>query len=325
MVIQIDSIPSLLSSVTLHKFAAIDIGSNAVRLKVHQVLEQKGVYVKKLIEYIRFPLRLGSDVFDGGYIRPETRVKLGKLLLAYKQLCDLYEVDDYMVCATSALRDSANATEVKAWVEGFTGLDVEVITGQQEATMVGLALTPHIKPDNNYIHVDVGGGSTEINIYLQGERIAGESFQAGHVRNRTTPVSIWPQMDKWIYDNLAQIRTANHEKGASKHFIAIATGGNISKLISLYGQLYKPKDKLTYAELLSVYLDLSELDIDERSFQLNINLDRADVIVPSAEIYLHVLRESGARYIFSPDVGLADGIILFLMQRNGLDPKLMQR
>lgn len=305
----------------MYKFAAIDIGSNAVRLKVHQVIRNNEKLIKKPLEYIRFPLRLGSDVFDGGYIRPETRVRLGKLLLAFKQLIDLYEVDQYMVCATSALRDSANALEVKGWLEGFTSLNVEVINGDQEAAMVALALLPFIKPQHNYLHIDVGGGSTELNVYRKGKLTSGISFQAGHVRNRTQPVKVWAEMDQWLAENLKDLP----EIKGQHQLEAIATGGNIAKLISLYGQLYRPKQKLTFQELLSVYLELAELDPEERVMKLNLNPDRADVIVPSAEIYMHVMRKSRAAHIFAPEVGLADGIMCKLMQDVGLDPAQLSK
>lgn len=296
----------------LLKFAAIDIGSNAVRLKVYQVLDHSPYYGTKLIEYLRFPLRLGADVFDGGYIRPETRVKLGKLLLAFKQLCELYEVAGYRTCATSALRDSENAIEVRAWVQGFAGLEIEVITGEQEAELVGLALAPFLKHDHYYLHIDVGGGSTELNVYEGKTRLAGTSFQAGHVRNRVAAVSVWPEMDAWLDSQLGNL--PHHAK-----LEAIATGGNIAKLIQLYGKLYKPKERLKYDQLLTVYMDIAELDLEERVYNLNLNADRADVIIPSAEIYLHAMRQSGAVSIYAPEVGLADGIIIGLMDQHGLD------
>lgn len=289
-----------------------------MRLKVYQILEHAGGYSHKMLEYIRFPLRLGADVFEGGYIRPETRVKLGKLLLAFKQLCDLYEVKDYRVCATSALRDSANALEVRAWVQGHCGMEIEVISGEEEAEMVGLALTPVLDAKQYYLHIDVGGGSTELNLYKGKKRLAGTSFQAGHVRNRVLAVNVWPEMDAWLEEHLKLIP-------AGKKLLAIGTGGNIAKLISLYGQLYQKKEKLSYAELMTVYLDVCELDVEERTLQLGLNPDRADIIVPSAEIYLHALRQSRAMSISAPEIGLADGIVMSLMQRNGMDSTLLRR
>ena len=301
------------------KFSAIDIGSNAVRMQVVHVFEREGILSYKRLEYTRFPLRLGIDVFDKGYITAGTRDKLGKLLLAYKLMQDLYEVDEYMVCATSALRDSSNKTEVKHWLEGYTGLTVNVIDGQKEAEMIGLAIQPYIDPRHDYLHIDVGGGSTELNVYHHGKKTASESFQAGHVRNAINAVAVWPEMDAWM---AKYVPDAAHR---GRRLYAIASGGNIGKLIEIYNRQHKKKgDKLTYSQLLSLYLDLSDLDLEERSFDLGLNPDRADVIVPAAEIYLHVMRSSGSVNVFSPDVGLRDGMILSMMQKNGMDLSKVQ-
>jgi exopolyphosphatase/guanosine-5'-triphosphate,3'-diphosphate pyrophosphatase len=208
------------------KLAAIDIGSNAIRFQVSTVLaihETQPLFKK--LEYIRFPLRLGHDVFTIGRISDKSKEKFKKLMKAYKLLIELYEVDDYMFCATSALRESENGVDLVREVQEQHGVTINVIDGNREAEMINKAISSYLT-DKTYLHIDVGGGSTELNLYYQGKKFKTRSFKIGSVRileHHDSPI-VWEDMEHWIRENVRK------EYGK---VTAVGTGGNISKIFEL--------------------------------------------------------------------------------------------
>ena len=288
------------------KLAAVDIGSNAIRMQVTNVIEYDNDVVFKKLEYIRFPLRLGHDVFSQGQISEKTSLKFIKLMKAFKLFIDLYEVDDYMACATSAMREASNGEELKKKVKEETGLEITIIEGDTEAELINRAVNTHIT-DAPFLHIDVGGGSTELNVYLQREKVASRSFRLGGVRrlDKKDSPEVWKEMKAWIEEKIP-IR--------SQKITALGTGGNISKIFELAG--IKKGKKLSYEKAQEVVERLSQLTLEERIFKLQLNHDRADVIIPASEIYLGAMKAAHARYIIVPDVGLKDGVMHYLFEKN---------
>lgn len=294
------------------KLAAIDIGSNAIRFQVSTVLVNDNRPLFKKLEYIRFPLRLGHDVFTIGKISDKSREKFKKLMKAYKLLIDLYEVDAYMFCATSAMRESENGPDLAREVLEEYGVDIQIIDGNREAEMINKAISSFLT-DKTYLHIDVGGGSTELNLYADGKKIRTRSFKIGSVRileRHDSPV-IWEDMEKWIKENLKK------EYGK---VTAVGTGGNISKIFELARQASgKTLSLKRVKELRDMIGDLS---IDDRIFKLQMNPDRADVIIPASNIYIKVMEWAHASSILVPEVGLKDGIMLHLYEANRLQKKI---
>ena len=281
------------------KLAAIDIGSNAVRLQISAVLEGEQAPVFKKVEYIRFPLRLGQDVFSQGSIGNELAAKFVKLMQTFKQLMDLFEVDGYYACATSALRTSSNGKELVKKVLKTTGLAIEIIDGEQEASLIDQALTAFI-PEGPCLHIDVGGGSTELNLYKQRQKIATESFPLGSVRNKQAQdmPQDWKALEQWIQ---------KHTAGRSEKTVALGTGGNISKLYALAGK--KGSQPLSYRKLLELKNMIEGHSLHDRIHKLMLNPDRADVIIPASDIYLRIMRWACCSSILVPNIGLKDGLI----------------
>lgn len=287
------------------RLAVIDIGSNAVRLQVHEVHAQQHPYKLKKLEYMRFPLRLGTDVFEKGAISTKTATQFTRLMQAFRLLLDVYEVTDYRACATSAMRDSANGRELVEEIDRKYGLHIEIISGKQEAQLLSVAMRPFIA-EGHYLHIDVGGGSTELNLYHDGEHQAGESFKLGSVRNKLSGGADWSDIDDWIKTHIKE-----------RHKIkAVGTGGNIGKLTELAGQLYGKHKSYPLAQLKKTHAHLQTLTVEQMIYDLNMNPDRADVIVPAGAIYLHVMELSGAREIIAPDAGLKDGLLQQLVEKN---------
>jgi len=283
------------------RVAAIDIGSNAIRLQVSSIVRYNERDTIKNLEYVRFPLRLGQDVFKEGRILDVTADKFVKLMNAFKMLIDLYEVSAYRVCATSAFREAENVTQIASRVFEECGMHVEIISGDEEADLINKAIFKFLD-DKSYLHIDVGGGSTELNFYFNRVKIASESFQLGSVRNMTMAEfpEAWVKLERWISENV------------SKNYYpvtAIGTGGNINKLFELSATKNKKAKSISLSELSAVHFLISRMSLDERINQLMLNPDRADVIVPASEIYLHVMQKAKAKKIIVPDLGLKDGII----------------
>jgi exopolyphosphatase/guanosine-5'-triphosphate,3'-diphosphate pyrophosphatase len=289
------------------KFAAIDIGSNAARLQISSVLENEGMISFKRVEYVRFALRLGHDVFSEGVISPESEVRVFKLLHAYKLLMDLHEVQDYAICATSAMREAANSAELVTRIHKILDMKIQIIDGAREAELINDVVVKSLNPKKNYLHIDVGGGSTELNFYRNQEKFASKSFKIGSVRllEGKEKEGDWDKMKRWISLQMESI------KGP---VLAVGTGGNISKLYNLSTQVSEDKT-MDLAELKRISSFISSFTYEERVNKLRLNTDRADVIVPAASIYLTAMELAGCQTIFVPDLGLKDGIIQLLHER----------
>lgn len=287
------------------KLASIDIGSNAIRLQVVKVYEEEDLVSFKNLQLLRFPLRLGHDVFSEGEIAPATQEKFIKLMSAFKHLIDLFEVEDYYAVATSAMREATNGNTVCEQIRVAVGLKINIITGEKEADLLNKAIIPTLK-DGKYVHIDVGGGSTELNLLEGGRLVQSRSFKIGSVRELTVKerATIFTSMKEWI-------RSTSFHK--SEHIVGIGTGGNINRL---YGLANKASNMaISYAELKALRAYVGEFTYEQRMSILKMNPDRADVIVPASEIYLKVLKEMGSDQILVPKVGLKDGLIYELYEQ----------
>lgn len=289
------------------KFAAIDIGSNAARLQISSVLENEGVISFKRIEYVRFALRLGHDVFGDGSISPESEVRIFKLLHAYKLLMDLHEVKDYAICATSAMREATNSAEIITRIHKILDMKIQLIDGSREAELINDVVVQSLHPKKNYLHIDVGGGSTELNIYRNREKLASKSFKIGSVRllEGTEKEGDWEKMRNWISAQKSVI---------PGEMEAIGTGGNIAKLFNLSKPNAEEK-AMTFDALFEMAAYVGSFSFEDRVNKLRLNTDRADVIVPAASIYLTAMELGGCKTIMVPDLGLKDGIIQMLYDR----------
>lgn len=287
------------------KLAAIDIGSNAIRFQVSTVLENsEGVLFKKL-EYVRFPLRLGHDVFTSGRISAQSQAKFKKLMKAYKLLLELYEVKDYMFCATSAMREAENGQQLADEVHNEFGITIEIIDGDREAELVNRAIHSFLT-DKTYLHIDVGGGSTELNLYTGGKKIKTRSFKIGSVRvleQNDSPL-VWQEMEQWIKGEVKK------EYGK---VTAVGTGGNISKIFEL--ARLRPGKTMSLNRVRELRNMIAGFDLEQRIYKLQMNPDRADVIIPAADIYTRVMEWAHASSILVPDVGLKDGMMLLMLEK----------
>ena len=290
------------------KLAAIDIGSNAIRILISNVVQVEGehpVFMKS--EMIRVPIRLGEDSFTVGEISPKNIKRVVKAMKAFKLIMKINGVKNYMACATSALRESNNADELIAKVKKKAGIKIELIDGKKEAEIIShttiLANQGH---NSNYLYVDVGGGSTEFSVLKSGKRIVSKSFKAGTVRmiNNMVNDKVWLEIEKWIKMNT---------KGIEKIQL-LGSGGNINKVFKLSN--IKDGNPLTYFNLNFFYQDLKKLSYEERILRYNLNLDRADVILPALEIYLKALKWSGATKVFVPKIGLSNGMIKMMHKKH---------
>jgi exopolyphosphatase/guanosine-5'-triphosphate,3'-diphosphate pyrophosphatase len=290
------------------KFAAIDIGSNAARLQISSVLENEGVISFKRIEYVRFALRLGHDVFSDGLISPESEVRIFKLMHAYKLLMDLHEVKDYAICATSAMREASNSAEIITRIHKILDMKIQLIDGSREAELINDVVVQSLHPKKNYLHIDVGGGSTELNIYSNRVKLASRSFKIGSVRllEGTEKEGDWEKMRNWI---------AQQRELISGDIEAIGTGGNMAKLFNLSKPAPEEKS-MSFDALFEMAAYVGSFSFEDRVNKLRLNTDRADVIVPAASIYLTAMELGGCKTILVPDLGLKDGIIQMLYDRH---------
>ena len=284
-------------------YAAIDIGSNAVRLLIKSI-DREAVQEKKIkkVMMLRVPLRLGFDVFSIGELSEKKAAKLRRLMKAFRQLMKIYDVDDYRACATSAMRDARNGRTIIKKIEKDTGIRIEIIDGQEEARMI---YNNHIEcmEDRlgNYMYVDVGGGSTEINLLTNGELVWSVSYNIGTVRMLSNAVKegTWQQMEEELMKVTEGVAAIN----------IIGSGGNINKLFRLADKKDKKLQRLPVSSLQTVYDVLKPLTPEERVEAFSLKQDRADVIVPAAEIFLKIAEVVHAEYIYVPVIGLSDGII----------------
>lgn len=294
------------------KLAAIDIGSNAIRFQVSTVLENSATVLFKKLEYVRFPLRLGHDVFTTGRISAQSEARFRKLMKAYKLLLELYEVQDYMFCATSAMREAENGQQLADEVLRDFGITIHIIDGDREAELINRAIHSYLT-DKTYLHIDVGGGSTELNLYTGGKKIKTRSFKIGSVRileHHDSP-RMWQEMERWIREQVKK------EYGK---VTAVGTGGNISKIFEL--ARLKPGKTMSLNKVREIKRMVADFSLEERIYKLQMNPDRADVILPATDIYTRVMEWAHASSILVPDVGLKDGMMLLMLEKNTLQKRI---
>ncbi|WP_036383449.1 Ppx/GppA phosphatase family protein [Muricauda sp. MAR_2010_75] len=291
----------------IRKFAAIDIGSNAIRLLINNVIEhEEKPTVFKKSELVRVPVRLGEDSFLRGEISERNLKRLIKTMQSFDLLMQVYGVEKYMACATSALREAKNGQEVIEKVQKESGVQIQIIDGKQEASIIASTdLKDLIKSDRFYLYVDVGGGSTEFTIFDKGNPVMSRSFEIGTVRilNDLVKDTVWDEIKLWITSNM------NVENKVE----IIGSGGNINKLHKMSGR--KIGQPLSYIWLNAQYHFLNSMDYEDRISELGLNQDRADVIIPATKIFLNAAKWSKAKKIHVPKIGLADGMIKTLYYR----------
>lgn len=287
--------------ISLKKYAAIDIGSNAMRLLITNIVEQEGKepqFNKSAL--IRVPIRLGQDAFTVGEICQDNIDRMIDAMEAFRLLMKVYKVEKYKACATSAMREAYNGKEVAEIISQKSKIDIDIIDGKVEAAIIASSdLHSFLKTDKTYLYVDVGGGSTEFSLFSDGKMVASKSFKNGTVRllNNMVNEIVWQEIEKWIKTTCEPY----------ENVILIGSGGNINKLFKLSE---KQQDKpLSFLYLNSQYQYLNSLTYEQRIAELGLNTDRADVIIPATRIYLNAMKWSGARQIYVPKIGLSDGIV----------------
>lgn len=289
------------------KYGAIDIGSNAVRLLIADIIENNGSVSFKKNTLIRVPLRLGDDAFLHQHISDKKADDLVKTMHAFRSLMDVYKVTDYMAFATSAMREAKNGNVVVKRVIEEANINLEIIHGQKEAKIIYASHADQaIDKSKTYLYVDVGGGSTELSLFSAGELLASRSFNLGTIRildNQDTEET-WNDMHDFLREH------TRHFKG----ILGIGTGGNINKLYKLADE--KDKAPMSFTKLKSLYSYLNSFSLKDRINVLGLNQDRADVIIPACEIYLSVMKWGGIKQIYVPSVGMVDGIIQTLIENN---------
>ena len=286
----------------IKKYAAIDIGSNAVRLLITNVIEEKGKEPKfKKSSLVRVPIRLGQDSFTTGIISEDNIAKMKDTMNAFRLLMKSNNVIKYMACATSALREAKNGQELVNIIKESSAINIEIIDGKKEAAIIASTdLKTFIDQNSNYLYVDVGGGSTELTIFSNGRIINSKSFKVGTVRliNKSVDELInWDDIKEWIKSNT---------KGLDK-VMMIGSGGNINKIHRLSGKT--AEKPLSYIFLNAQYHFFNAMSYSDRITEIGLNPDRADVIIPALRIYLNSMKWAGAKKMYVPKIGLSDGMV----------------
>ena len=287
--------------ITIKRYAAIDIGSNAMRLLIVNIVEQEGKepqFNKSAL--VRVPIRLGQDAFTVGEISEENVERMCDAMKAFYLLMKVHKIERYMAFATSAMREAYNGKEVVDLIQEKADIKIEIIDGKKEAAIIASTDLHHLlKTDQTYLFVDVGGGSTEFTLFSDGKMINSRSFKVGTVRllNNMVCDVVWDEIEKWIKNNTSQYDEVT----------LIGSGGNINKLFKMSGKMQEKP--LSYIYINSQYAFLNSLTYEQRVAELGLNPDRADVIIPATRIYLNAMKWSGARNIYVPKIGLSDGIV----------------
>jgi len=288
------------------KYAAIDIGSNAVRLLIMHVHQYRGKTYFKKISLTRVPIRLGEDVFLKGEISNRNRIRMVHAMKSFYHLMQLHEVDDHMACATSAMRDSKNGNEIVSEVKAETGIEIEIINGKREAEIIYYTQIENLlDTSKNYLYIDVGGGSTELTLFANSAKQISQSFNIGTIRilHDLVEHQEWERMKTWLKTNARDY----------SNLLAIGSGGNINRLYKMAGKTNWKN--LKAAEIKKLEEMLISYNYEERVTQLNLNTDRADVIIPASNIFLNVLRWSRATEVIVPKMGLSDGLVRLMHQK----------
>ena len=282
------------------KYGSIDIGSNAIRLLISTAHHtNEGVFFKKN-SLIRVPIRLGQDVFTKGKIGSKNQKRMIQAMIAYRNLMDAHGVEDYLACATSAMRDAENSKQLLKEIKQKANINIEIISGSKEAEII---FQTHIEKllnhDKAYLYVDVGGGSTELSFFNGKVLVASKSFNVGTIRllNDIVDKDQWVQMEEWIKETVGDTPEIN----------AIASGGNINRVYKIIGK--KKLEAIFPDEIYDVQARIAETPEEKRQQKFNMNPDRADVILPALSIYMNVFKWSNTNKIYVPKVGLSDGLI----------------
>jgi len=281
-------------------YAAIDVGTNAARLLIGEVVHQDGKSFVKKISYTRIPLRLGEDVFEDGKISKKKAQNFVNTIKAFGLIAEIFDVKRLRAVATSAMRESKNGQKIVQKIKEETGITLEVISGDEEAELIfGTFFLLEIEKEMPFIVIDVGGGSTEVSVFEKGERIASKSFEIGTIRLLKEKVSrsIWSEIHDWM---------AQHVDLSDYHQL-FGTGGNINKAHKIIG--VKDNKPVRLNQLESLKSELNALTLDERMSIFQLKPDRADVIVPALDIFTYIMKEMGAKEIIVPKIGLSDGMI----------------
>tara|TARA_A100001011_G_scaffold137657_1_gene145221 strand:+ start:324 stop:1205 length:882 start_codon:yes stop_codon:yes gene_type:complete len=284
----------------IKKYAAIDIGSNAVRMLVSNVIKYKKEQVILKNAFIRVPIRLGEDSFTSGTISKKNKKRIVKSMKAFKLLMKVHGVKEYIAYATSALREAKNGKKVVKEVFTKSGVQIEIIDGKKEAKIISNTnIFNVVGNEKTFLYVDIGGGSTEFSVLKNGKRIHSKSFKIGTVRllNNRVSQEMWHYAEKWVKE-----KTNENQK-----IYLLGTGGNINKLHKMAN--IKDNRPITYLTLNALYSKLSKMTFEERIVELGLNPDRSDVILPAAQLFLRTLNWSDSKVIYVPKVGLSDGMI----------------
>jgi exopolyphosphatase/guanosine-5'-triphosphate,3'-diphosphate pyrophosphatase len=281
------------------RYAAIDIGTNAVRLLIGRVLLQGSPRVEKEL-LVRVPLRLGTDVFTRQELSRETIRQLTETITAFRHLVEVFRPRALRACATSAMRESRNGPEAVTEITAATGIRLEIIDGQKEAELLfANRIDRQFFDHDAFLYIDVGGGSTELNLFTNDRRLASASFQIGGVRmlNQAVPAGEWPRLQLWLQQHCRNTQA-----------VAIGSGGNIGRLHRM--AKLDEMQPLVRKKLAQLVASLDSLAVDERIREYKLKPDRADVIVPAGKVYLAAMEWAGIRKIYVPKFGLADGLML---------------
>lgn len=285
----------------IEKYGAVDIGSNAIRLLVMSVIEQEGKdTLFKKTSLVRVPIRLGAEVFLDGKISESSANRMVDAMVAFKLLMKTHNIKRFRACATSAMREASNGREIAEIIEKKSGLSINIIDGNDEAAIIASTdLKNLIQDDKVFLYVDVGGGSTELTVFADGKNVASRSFKLGTVRLLEDRVDegIWDEMEVWIKKEMKDYKRVS----------MIGSGGNINSIFKKSGKkIGKP---LSYLYLSSYYELMKSLSYEERITELDMNPDRADVVIPATRIYLSAMKWSKSKNVFVPKIGLSDGIV----------------
>lgn len=286
------------------KLAAIDIGSNAARLLISEVETSEGKTQFQKLNLVRVPLRLGFDVFEKQEISVEKEQMIINTIKSYKLLIDVYGVKHLKACATSAMRDAKNGPDIIRKVKEETGVNIEIITGDTEASYIyENHIAENLDKNHSYLYIDVGGGSTELTFFADGQLVFKRSFNIGTIR------ILKKQVDDFLWDEMRDF-IKRETRGHERDMVAIGSGGNINKVFSLSKR--KEGKPLSLESLKDYYRELGSFSLEDRMRIYKLREDRADVIVPALLIYINVMRWSNIEEIFVPKIGLADGLIQHL-------------
>ncbi len=292
------------------KFSAIDIGTNAARLLVGEVVqEEKKSFVKK-ISYTRIPLRLGDDVFSQGTVGEKKRSDLIKTIHAFGIISDIFDVKRLRAVATSAMREAENGVRIVDEIKSSLDIQIEIISGSEEAELIlGTFMLLGVDKGKPFVVIDVGGGSTEINIYKNGKKLASRSFKIGTIRLLKGKIKedVWLLISNWILGSI----------DPNEDYLIFGTGGNINKAHKLLG--LSPEESIDVKQMIDLYKRMSVLTTKERMNHFQLRPDRADVIVPALDIYIRILNNFRAKTIVVPKIGLSDGMIYQMFLEENLD------